>query len=172
MLARLDTLPGIEESRVDWTGRYVLLKLRPGTDPAAVVPQAGEILAGGVRPLEGPAAEVQLASFRRGEPWMRSGETLRMSIEESKVLSLRLAQRAARDAGLEEDRTRRLEGLLKAELDAAIGGLHASGKPPDRTRFRRDWERLVDGLVERSRAFLDEAEASRVKEALLRGFGR
>ncbi len=172
MLAQLDKDPAVEEARVDWTGKYFLLKLKPGANATSAVGRAKGSLGGGLKRLE-PAAEAeQLGAFQRGEPWMKSGETLKMSQEEARVLSLRFAERAAGRAGLDEERTRRLRTLLNEELDATMRQLHESGKPPDMKNFRAQWGRWADSVIERSREFLSEEEASRVKEELLRGPGR
>jgi hypothetical protein len=153
---------------VDWTGRFLLLALSPGADPVAVTEAALGLLAPRAGRLTPEAAAEQVAGFRRGERWMRTGETMLMSREEARVLSRRFAETAAREEGLSEDETARVMAALDEAISEAARRIHESGEPP-----RVDPARLPELLAPvaaRCREFLTEERATRVAKALLRAF--
>lgn len=161
MLAQLDEVEGVAASRVDWTGRAILLELAPGAAADETSDRACAALGEGARRLDTAAESEAIASWRRGDPWMRSGETLSLSLEESRVLGASLARRAADAAHLDAERESRLAGVLREELAASFSRSHASGGGID--RLQDDWPALLDRAAERSRAFLapEEVEAAR-----------
>jgi hypothetical protein len=130
VLARLDKVAGALESRVDWEGRHVLIRLAPGAGVKDVVGRAAEILGEGAVRL-GPAAEAdRIASFRRGDSWMRAGETIRQSRHEAGVLGARFAKGSAERAKLGDAQMKRLETLLTEEIMAQFERMHATGRSP------------------------------------------
>ncbi|HKS16400.1 MAG TPA: hypothetical protein VJU16_03755 [Planctomycetota bacterium] len=130
-LARLDQLPGVVESRTDWEGRHVLIRLAPDATVDDVVIRATRILGTGSRRLAGAAESGQLASFRRGDPWMRSAETIRLSHHEASVLGARFARSASDRAGLDDGQRRKLEAILTEEIGKLFEWMHASGRDPE-----------------------------------------
>lgn len=131
MLARLDHLPGVAESRVDWEGRHVLIRLAPGAKADDVVGRAVPILGTGARRLDAAAESERLGSFRRGESWMRSGDTILLSRREASVLGARYARSCSHRAGLNEDQRKQLEAVLTEEITKLFEWLHATGRGPD-----------------------------------------
>jgi len=170
VLARLETVPGIEEARVDWTGAYFLLKLAPTADTAAIPRLSGAVLGSDPVRLDTAAEEAHIAAFRRGEPWMRSGETLRLSGEEARVWGGRIADDTARDAGLDDAKSRSLKSLFQSELLRAFERAHASEGSLSE-RLSREWPALLQHTLEECRGFLSEEETSRVGDILRKRFG-
>ncbi|MGH7162256.1 MAG: hypothetical protein ACREID_02130 [Planctomycetota bacterium] len=169
MLARLDELEGVRESRVDWTGRYVLLALEAGADESAVVARAAKVLGEGARRLDESREAEQLGAFRSGEPWLRTDETLKLSEEEARVVGARLGEGAAAAAGLDAEDARLFAEVVQDELRMAFGRLHADG--PDAAPDPAEEQALRLGRVKtRSLAFLTEVEAERACQALLEAF--
>ena len=167
MLARLDEVPGVRESRVEWTGRYVLVGLEQGADEEATAVRAAEVLGNARR--SDPEDEARcIAEFRAGEPWMRSGETLKLSEREAEVLGRRLGAEAAKGAGLGPEQTEKVIAIVEDELRLAFERTHKRGE--DRPVADERAFRLAQ-VKERCRAFLTEAEAEVVAEALVRAFG-
>ena len=164
MLASLDKVPGVVESRVDWTGRRFLLKISPEVRADTVASRADEALGGGSRRLD-PEAEVQATnSFLRGtETWMRAGETLKLSRKEARVLAERYGNEAADSAGLDEQQTQKLIGIMESEVAAAFERIHADnqGLPAN---FGAIFGDALTSTLEKSRTFLTSEQVQRVKE--------
>jgi hypothetical protein len=118
VLARLEALDGVEEARVDWTGSRILLRgAAPGTVQA--LKDAG---------YEAQVVDAQpmVASMREGAPWMRAGETVRLSEREAAALAERWAREACAEAGIVEERDA-VRAILEDEFRAALKSLHESG---------------------------------------------
>jgi hypothetical protein len=163
VLARLDDVPGVEESRIDWSGRHFLLKLDSEDDRDRVVAPAAEILGDGARRLAPDAEAERSAAFPRGEPGMR------LSAEEARVLAERFTAEASKDAGLDEAKTRKLQALVEDETRRLLESLHAEGGAVS-ARFMEGWTPAAERVQERSRAFLAPEEAERVGARLRERF--
>ncbi len=168
MLRRLDGIPGVAESRVDWTGRFLLLALEPGADAAAAASAALALLGPGASRLDSAAASEQVEAFRRGERWMRAGETVEMSREEARVLARRTAERVTREEGLAPEEAAAVLAALDEALTEGLRRLHEPGAVP------RGDAAGVAGLLQpveaRLRESLPEGRAARVAAALRRAF--
>lgn len=127
MLARLDEIDGVAESRVDWTGTRVLVTLSANADKPRVETAVESALGADARVLDERATREVLDSYRKGEAWMRSGETLQLSRFEAGVLAKRHGAAAAAEIGLDEAKTQKLVALIEAELDRAFERAHAEG---------------------------------------------
>lgn len=164
VLASLEEVPGVIESRVDWTGRRFLLRISRREDVDAVVSQADEALGGGARRLDREAETQAANSFLRGtETWMRAGETLKLSRAEARILAEQHAREAASSAGLNEQQTHQLIGMLESEIAAAFERIHADGKGLPANLGDVCGEALMRTL-ERSRSFLSADQLQKVKE--------
>lgn len=164
MLAQLDKVEGVAESRVDWTGRYFLLKIAPGRNPEGVATLAISTLKGARRLTAAQEAE-QVAAYRRGEPWMRAGETLKLSQYEARVLAERFGDEAARKSGLDADQSRRLKVLIEEELSAAFQRVQGDDAQLV-ARFRKEWPVVVRRIAERSRDFTAGEQRNIIVETL------
>jgi hypothetical protein len=165
VLARLDEVGGVRESRVDWTGHYFLLRLDPEADETRVAAAATSVLGDAATRADAETSARELDAFRRGEPWMRAGETLRLSREEARIIAARRAAEAARAGGLDESQTRRLAELVEAEVAAVFERIHAAGGGPGK-RFAPEWAAALDRVMAGARGFLTEEQAARVREGL------
>jgi hypothetical protein len=126
VLARLDEIPGVRASRVDWTGRRFLIELDPGASGSTIAAEAERTLGDGAELLGDGDTRSAVADFERGEAWMRSGETLQLSHREARVLAERYGDEAARSIGMNESSTRKLVALFESELDRAFERTHAA----------------------------------------------
>lgn len=156
---------------MDWTGRYILLRLSPEADEARVRTAAASILGEGTTRLDRAAEAKKIEAYRSGEPWMRSGETLRLSQEEARILARRFAGNAAGEAGLTEEASRRLVSILEEEIAAAFERMHASQEGPEH-RFAGEWATVLERLTTRTRAFLTKEQDERVVASLRRQLAR
>lgn len=161
MLALLDEVPGVAHSRVDWSGRRFLLELEPRGRADEIVPRARIVLGGDVRRLEPTDELAAVASYRRGEQWMRSGETVALSHAEARVLAQRHGNEAARAIGLDAQQTARLIAVIEGEVAAAFDRIHVAGRG-----LPADEGALFAGVAERtlakSRGFLTAEQAERL----------
>jgi len=155
VLARLDGIDGVAESRVDWTGKRFLLTLEDGARTDRVAGQAADALGEGARVLDRDALRAVLESRGRGEAWMRADETLRLSRFEAGVLARRFGGEAAREIGLDEPSTRRLVALFEAELERAFEQAHA-GRGLEEVPGA--FEAAAGRVLEASREFLDAGQ--------------
>ncbi len=160
MLARLDEVEGVKASRVDWSGRYVLLELEPEADVSRAIRGAQAVLGERVRRLPARDESSQVAAFRKGEPWMRAGESSRMSRREAEVLSGRFTERVAREAGLDEAETARLGAILREEISGAFERAHDAGGGVE--RLDGPIGVALAGLREKLAAFLPPEKADSV----------
>src|SRR5688572_11347817 len=103
-----------------------MIRLSSGASAERVLARALPILGEGAARLHRAAEGDQIASFRRGDPWMRSAETVRMSQREAKVLGVSLSNGAAERAGLNDDQTARVRWILTEEIGALFERMHAT----------------------------------------------
>ena len=165
MLARLDKVPGVEESRSDWEGRLVLIRLAPDASLEAVLAGAKSVLGPRTRRLDPTAEGESVASFRRGDRWMSSKETSRMSRHEARVLGKRFADQAGGPAKLNESQRQRLEALLTVEINAAFERILASGEGLGATA-RREWSGAEARFRARALDFMTAGQIDIVVEEL------
>lgn len=170
MLAQIEKVDGVTESRVDWAGRYFLLKLAPGGTPDEVASKASSVLKGAKR-LDAAREGEQIAAYKRGEPWMRSGETLKLSEHEAKVLGERFGNRAAEVAGLNLEQTQRLLEVFQKELTSAFVRLKGTDAHLP-MKFRQECPALIARVAERCRTFVTDEQAKKIAESLESTFGR
>lgn len=164
MLARLDKIDGVSESRVDWTGQKVLIRLKSGADSDRVSAQAAKHLGSGAVRLSAARETEQIDGFRRGEPWLRAGETLELSRHESKVLGKSLAARAGRSI-LDDAALRRLETVLEEEFFAIFSRIHAGEVTLDQA-FERAGTESGPRIEKRLLEYMTRDQAAEVLAAL------
>lgn len=161
MLAQLDRLEGVAESRVDWSGREILIRLRTGASPDGVAASAVAHLGSRAQRAD-PAAAIK--SFRDGDPWMRAGETLKLSKHESIVLGRHYAAQASRDI-LDAEGQGRLALILADEIYAVFERVHA-GEIHLNNAMRLESGASLDRIHARLREFASDDQARAIVEAL------
>ena len=152
----------MRESRVDHSGRYFLLALDRDANTDRIVERARDTLADARRPEDRVETEL-IESYRRGDRWMRAGETARLSREEAHILAARHASDAASHLGLDEGKAQKLAAVMDEETVAAFDRIHAAGGglgPKAQHEFQDGARRVI----ERSRSFLSEEEVARLSE--------
>lgn len=156
MLARLDRIPGVAETRVERSGRRFLLTLDSDADEAGVARKALEALGADAVVLDREAESDALASRRRGELWVGADETIQLSREEARVLASRFGEEAARELGLTPEKTRKLAEVIEREVAAAFARVHGRGDALE--ALSGEQEAISERVVEACRAFLTDAE--------------
>jgi hypothetical protein len=165
VLARLDEIPGVSESRVDWTGRRFLLQLEPSAREERVAEAAEDTLGEGAYTLDESGTRAALEAMRKGEAWMRAGETLRLSRHEAGVLAQRHGEEAALEIDLDQVATRKLVELFERELNVAFERTHA-GRDGGGARIEAEVASAAQRVIEASRAFLDARQRAALEEYL------
>ncbi|HEU4339144.1 MAG TPA: hypothetical protein VFS19_03675 [Planctomycetota bacterium] len=163
MLAQLDKVDGVHEARVDWTGKTLLIRVKDSADPDVVAAHATRHLGRNATRLSERRAAECVDGFRRGEPWLRAGETLQLSKHESKVLGKSLAAKAG--GSLDEKSRARLQEILEGELFALFSRIHAGEFTLEEgleRAARESGPRLHQRLLE----FLSPDQATAVMESL------
>ena len=165
MLARLDEIEGVAESRVDWTGTRFLLTLEDGAGKEQVEGRAVDTLGDGARTLDGGEVAEVLDSYRKGEAWMRAGETLQLSRFEAGVLAKRFGSEAATEIGLGDEQTGKLVALFEQELNRAFDRTHA-GRGIE--AVPEEFEAAAKRILESTASFLTPDQQSALAEYLRR----
>jgi hypothetical protein len=165
VLARLDEIPGVAESRVDWTGKRFLLTLEGDAAKSWVGEQASGALGEGARLLDGDEVHAVLDSYRKGETWMRAGETLKLSRFEAGVLAKRYGGEAGAELRLDEDATQKLVALFEQEFTRAFERTHA-GKGIE--AVPAEFEAAARRILEPSARFLSSEQQTALAEYLKR----
>ena len=163
VLAQLEKVDGVREVRVDWTGRTLLFRVSDSADPDAVAAHANKHLGGKASRLPEPRAAECVESYRRGDPWLRAGETLQLSNHESKVLGKSLAAKAG--ASLDERSRTRLQTILEDELFALFSRVHA-GEFDLKEALERGARESAPRVHQKLLEFLSPDQATAVMESL------
>lgn len=163
MLARLDVIPGVAESRVDWSGRRFLLTLEAGSQESAVATAALATLGDDTTLLSDEEERTAFNAYRGGEAWMRAGETLRLSHHEAGVLAERYGTEIGAELDLNEQQTGKLVKLFESELTRAFERVHRGGEG---SSLMAQIAQAADRIVESSRAFLDAKQVVGLEEIL------
>lgn len=161
VLARIDKIPGVLESRVDWTGRYLLLTLDPTVNRELLPKEVSSVVGTETR---SPSPETE-ARLMAGGPWLRSGETLQLSQAEADGLAKLTSSKVAAQVPLSEDQTRRLQTILREELRAAFERVHQDAGF-SKERFLQERRIVINRVGERLQPFLPEDLRARIVQGL------
>jgi hypothetical protein len=172
VLARLDALPGVDAARVDSSGRFFWLTLDGRGDAAAVTEGARGVLGAGATPLPATAAATQLAASRRGDPWLTAREVMTLSYVESRLLSVRLAGEARRQAGVGPAEGEEIAEAIRAELFAAMERVHREGGRASSGWIHEEWPAIAASAAARCAPSLAPEVHRRIAELLPRLLAR
>lgn len=170
MLARLDALPGVRESRADASGRHFLLELRPGADRGATVDAACAALGSQARPLDAAAAAAQLSARGRGDPWYAAADTLALCYLEARVLAASAGPAAARAAGLAGGAADAICEAARAVLFGVMERVHGEGGRASSGWFYEEWPAIAAAIADRAGRVLpalDADAAARLRRSLV-----
>ncbi len=173
VLARLDAVPGVTRSRVEASGRFLLLELSPEADLAQVEEAARRALGREAHRLSEAEALEQLAARGRGDPWLAAPGATTLSYVEGRILSTRVSAEAAREALLDAGERDLLAEALRLEIFAALERVHAEGGRSSGGWFYDAWPAVAAAALRRCLPWLDagrvEALASVLAGAVRRG---
>jgi hypothetical protein len=166
VLARLDSIPGVEAARVDSSGRFFWVEIDESADASRVTDLAEGVLGQGARALPPAGAEAQLAERRLGDPWLGAGEVMTLSFVESRLLSVRLAGELERRTGASPEQRELIAEAIRRELFAAMERVHAEGGRSSSGWIYREWPAIAEAAVERCAGALPEEPRLRFAELL------
>lgn len=166
MLARLDRVRGVLESRVEATGRVFALALADGADEAAVIAAAAEALRGAPRRLDPAEAAAQLRARAGGDPWFSRAEVPALCFLESRMLASRGADAVAAAAGLSRQERAALEEAFRDVLFEAMERVLAEGGRDSSGWFYEEWPALAAGIWERAAPRLAAERRAPARDAL------
>ncbi len=172
VLARLDGIAGVRESRVDASGRYFVLALGPEADDAAVIGDAQSVLRGAARRLDAPAAERQLVARARGDPWFAASEVHALSYVEARIVAARTTASITVGARLSRAAHEAFARLVRTVLFKAVERAHAEGGRDSTNWVFEEWPEIARAVIDGSRAFLDAETHARVADGLVRMHSR
>lgn len=165
----MDKLTQIVESRVDWTGKYFLFEIRSGADQDLLVTELSKITKVKLRKVTRDQYADLWQSYLAGEPWMRSGETMKLSEKEAEVLGERLARTAAEAASLTESETQKLVSIVREELLESFRKIHDSAE--DLSSSFAESGPFLERIRARTEEIFGPETASSVMSILLESFG-
>lgn len=166
MLADLDRLAGVEESRTSWSGRFIRIELEPDADVERVASAAAAVVGG--EPHRAPA--VPREGHTAGERWLNSDETVQLSRHEAGVLAADFSSELSGEVGVGGATAAEIETILREELTRVFEEAHAAGGG-----LQRLWEGFPDARVrfeERVAPLLDAQQRERLAGYLEREMSR
>lgn len=168
MLARLDGVSGVVESRVEATGRVFALALADGADEAAVLAGAAAALRSAPRLLAPGAAAAQTGARASGDPWLSRAEVPALCFLEARILATRGADAVAPAAALSREERDALEDAFRDVLFRAMERVLAEGGRDSSGWFYEEWPTLAVEIGRRAAALLPPDRRERLRDALAR----
>ena len=162
VLASLEAVEGIEEAKVDHSGRYFLLVLELGVEADEVLARARRWLSDAERAETSVEASL-VEGYRRGARWFGPQDVDELSREEARHLAECEGAVAAQALGLDAARAAKLVTVLEEELARAFERIHAAGGGLGE-RAAAQFEAAAARVVERSATFLTPDEVRRLHE--------
>jgi hypothetical protein len=167
VLARLDEIPGVNESRAECSGHYFIIILDDDANDrihASVL----EVLGRGARVLPTDEAGVQHEARRRGEPWLTSAEARSLSFVEGRMLGGRVSAAIASELGLSAEERERLAEAVREEMFAHVERIYAGRAQAG--RFFEAWPQIAADVAKRCAHWLGADRVMTVTSSLVRHF--
>jgi hypothetical protein len=166
VLARLDRVSGVLESRVEATGRVFALTLAEGADEGAAIAGAAAALRGVPRRLEPAEAAAQTRARASGDPWFTGRDVAALCFLESRLLASRGAVAVAAAAGLSPAERAGVEEAFRDVLFGAMERVLAEGGRDSSGWFYEEWPALAAEIAGRVAALVAPARRGRARDAL------
>jgi hypothetical protein len=166
VLARLESVEGVADVRVEATGRWFALTLAPGADEAAALAGAAAALRKPPRRLAPAEAAAQLARRDAGDPWLSRREIAALCYLEARMLASRGAADVGAAAGLPPAEREALEGAFRMVLFEAMERVLAEGGRDSSGWFYVEWPALAGAVAARCADALAPERRARAADAL------
>jgi hypothetical protein len=149
VLARLRSLPGIADARVECSGTFFALSLQQGADAEAALRAVRDVLGPGSRRLTSDEAAAQLEARFRGEVWFTEEQIRGLSYVEARIITGRALTAATKGLSLPEAEKDRVREAIRVEVFAAIDRVHDEGGRSSSGWFAEEWPHIVERLRRR-----------------------
>jgi ParB-like chromosome segregation protein Spo0J len=166
VLARLESVEGVADVRVEATGRWFALTLAAGAEEAAVLAGAAAALRKPPRRLAPGEAAAQLARRDAGDPWLSRREIATLCYLEARMLAARGAAEVGAAAGLSPPEREAVDGAFRAVLFEAMERVLAEGGRDSSGWFCVEWPALSAAVAARCAAALAPERRGPAAEAL------
>lgn len=167
VLHQIDALDGVAGSSVSWDGRTFRIELEPGADPERVGAAATALLEG-----EACCVTESRGKAAPGEPgrWYDEEGTVALSRHEASVIAAHYASTIAAEVALEPATAKRLQTVLREELERAFEQAHAEGGGVHRLmeQLPESWPRFETRMAE----FLTPEQSEQVSAIVARELGQ
>ena len=125
VLATLDDLEGVQESRVSWDGRTFQIELDSDADPERVAAAASDVLGGEVQVAA--AGVTEAAAGPEHAAWLDSTQTVALSRREAEVLAASFVAELPPEVTSDPASREQLHAALREELERAFERAHEAG---------------------------------------------
>jgi len=166
VLHQIDELEGVGESSTSWDGRYFRIELEPGADSEHVSAAAAGLLQGEACCVTEPRGKAAPAG---PEQWYDEERTRLLSRHEAGVIASHYADVINSEVELAPDSVKRLQTVLREELELAFERAHAAGGGVDRL-----WDQLPEASArfeKRLAEFLTPEQRAQVVAITMRELG-
>jgi len=168
VLARIESLEGVEWAAVEATGRYLAVRPRSGAGPevAAAVERA---LGPRGRRAEESLARSQLSARDRGDPWFTARQAHALSYIEGRLVSVHVAAKVGAELGLDRGARDALAEAVRVVFFAVLERVHAEGGRESSGWFYVEWPGIAEAVAARLAGEVPDAGALRRSIAAVYG---
>jgi hypothetical protein len=168
VLARLNSIPGVIEARVEASGQVFQLDCAPTADPVGIPSAALAVLGKAAAIPAGEDSEPEPGDLGDIEIWFNSRTVISLSLIEARILARLWGGAAAAYAGLDPDSANRFLAILFRELAREFKAMHAEGGTSQAgwylSRFPEAFDRTLRGLDDAA----DSIQSRALRESLLK----
>jgi hypothetical protein len=166
VLARLAEVEGVGGARVDATGRFLALTLRPGADEVRTLAGVEVALRRPARRLSAEDAAAQLARVERGDRWIGRADVAGLCYLEARMIAARAEGQVATAARLRPHEREAVGEALRVELFEIMERVLAEGGRDSSGWFYGEWPGLAARAAARAAGVVAPEKHEQVAAAL------
>ena len=159
MLARIESVEGVEWAAVEATGRFLAVRPRAGVGAGAVAAEVERRLGGRGRRAGEALARSQLAARERGDPWFTAREAHALSYVEGRLVSVHVSSRVARELGLGGEAKEALAEAVREVFFGVLERVHGEGGRESSGWFYAEWPKVAAAVGGRMAGKVPDAAA-------------
>ncbi len=159
MLARIESVEGVEWAAVEATGRFLAVRPRAGAAVELVAADVERRLGGRGRRAGDALARAQLAAHSRGDPWFTAKEAHALSYIEGRLVAVHAAAMVAGELGLGSGAQEALAEAVREVFFGVLERVHAEGGRESSGWFYAEWPRIAAAVAARMAVEVPDAAA-------------